>query len=122
MHTQTPSTQTLVFTQALLLRDLQRSKCASPQHTSTVSSSLSFLLVVWQGRQAAGFTTGLVKCTPGNLAGETCSHCTGGIQIPLYPDAQLAPVQSHRHQAASGVLRESTELAAGSEGPPPNIQ
>ena len=118
MHTQTLGTQTLVFTQALFLRNLQCSKCASPQHTSTVSSSLSFLLVAWQGRQAAGFTTGVVKCTPGNLAGETCSHCTGGVQIPLYPDEQRPPVLSHRHQAASGVLRESTELAAGSEGPP----
>lgn len=88
-----------------------------PQHISTTISSVSFLVSAWQGRQAAGFTTGVVKCTPGNLAGETCSHCTGGIQIPLYPDAQLPPLLSRRQQAAVGVLHEGVGLAAGVEGP-----
>ena len=88
----------------------------APQHTSTTSSSLSFLLPAWQGRQAAGFTTGVVKCTPGNLAGETCSHCTAGIQIPLYPDEQPPLVLSHRQQAAESVLHESGGLTGGFEG------
>ena len=83
--------------------------CEAPQRISASSSSLCVLLLAWQGRQAAGFTTGVVKCTPGNLAGETCSRCTSGVQIPLYPDVQLPP---HREQAASGVLQEGVGLTA----------